>query len=61
MKKIEIFYELEKEEKQEIINVAFDMVCRKLKEMFVYNYDLQVIKENYIVMAMEHIERENLK
>ena len=35
------------------------MVCRKLKEMLIYDYDLETIKENYIVMAMERIEREN--
>ena len=61
MKKIEIYYNLEKEEKEEIKNLAYEMVCQKLKSMFIYDYDLETIKENYIVLAMERIERENTK
>lgn len=61
MKKIEIYYNLEKEEKEEIKNLAYEMVCQKLKSMFIYDYDLETIKENYIVLAMERIERENRK
>ena len=60
MKKIDIYYELEQDEKEQIKNLAYDMICNDMQRMFPF-YDIQIIKEKYIVLAMEIIERKNMQ
>ena len=58
MEKIDNYFEIEKVN-NEILSVAYDIVCRKLQQMFIFDYELNYIKENYILLAMKQIERKN--
>lgn len=61
MNRIEIYYEqLEQDEKEHIKSLAYDMILNDMQRRFP-SYDFQIIKEKYIDLAMENIERKNMK